>query len=131
MTPTLDVRQLLSEPELRFPGGVFVERQPRAGTPTFDGFGEAVLPPATTVLIDPVVIHNMAGKDLRRLVEADRATEHIAGYSLQRVYVSSTKFVADVVRYNDRRWRVDNVQDYEKQGGVFIWAAALIEEGAK
>lgn len=128
--PTLDVRSLLYEPELRFPGGVVVERQPRTGTPQSDAHGEPILPPKTLLTLDPVVIHNMAGRDLLKLPERDRSTEHIAGYSLVRVYVGVAAFDPDIVRYNGRKWRVDNVQDYDAQGGVFLWAAALMEEGA-
>jgi len=125
--PNLDVRSLLYEPELRIVGGVVVERRT---SPTPNDFGEVRRAIPTSVVLDPVVIHNLSGRDLARLPEADRNTEHIRGYSLARVHVGDDCFEPDVVTYNARRWRVVRVEDYATQGGVYLWSAALIEDGA-
>lgn len=126
--PNLDVRSLLYESELRLAGGVVVERQSRGATS--DAYGNAARPPMVLVTFDPVVIHTSNGRDLQRLAEHDRVVEHITGYSEARTHTASVTYEPDVVRYADRRWRVDSVQDYGTQGGVFIWTAALIEDGA-
>lgn len=123
--PTLDVRSLLYEPELRLVGGLTITRE---AEPTFNGAGERVAGSTTPITLDPVVVHNAGGRDLLRLPEADRATEHVRGFSLARVYASDEGF-RDYFTYRGRTWLVDHVEDYDPQGGVYIWMAALVEEG--
>lgn len=125
--PNLDVRALLSCPSLRLAGGAVVERRTPAQA---NAFGEMRSQIASTLTLDPVVVHNMTSRDLARMDEADRTTEMIQGYSTARVYAGDDGFIPDVVQYNGRRWRVVKVQDYGTQGGVYIWNAALIEAGA-
>lgn len=123
--PTNDVRSLLYEPELRYPGGLTITRE---GEPTLNGAGERVAGATTSVTLDPVVIHNAGGRDLNRLPEADRTTAHVKGYSLVQVYASDGGF-RDYFTYRGRTYLVDHVEDYDDQGGVYIWMAALVEEG--
>jgi hypothetical protein len=124
--PTNDVRQLLYEPELRYPGGLTITRET---APSVNSYGERVAGATSPVVLDPVVIHNASGRDLTRLPEADRTTAHVKGYSLLRVYASDSGF-RDYFTYSGRQYLIDHVEDYDVQGGVYIWMAALIEQGA-
>lgn len=124
--PTNDVRQLLYEPELRYPGGLTITRET---APDYGPDGEAVAGATSSVLLDPVVLHNAGGRDLRRF-NIDTTEERLMGYSLVRVYAGGDEGYRDVFTYSGRQWLITHVEDYEVQGGVFLWSAALVETGA-
>lgn len=126
--PNLDARPLLYDPRLRISGGVQLTR---TGEPTVNNYGETVDGTSTVITLDPVVIHNAGGRDLLQLPEASRVIEHIKGFTEQRVYAGDSGSVKpDEVTWRGRTWVVDHVEDYDVQGGVYIWMAALKEVGS-
>jgi len=97
----------------------------RKTAPTLNSYGEFVAAAETTVQLNPVAVHNLTGRDLLKVPEADRDTETIQFYCKQRIYVADANRAADELLYQGRRWTVIGVQDYELQGAVWIAQAQL------
>ncbi len=104
------------------PGGLTVFRAGQATQNAFGGFDAAAEVP---MLVDPIAVHNLTGRDLEELPEADRNSEAIRVYTRARIFVQDASQAADVVEYTGRRWRVTQVLNYEAQGGVYISTATL------
>ncbi len=103
-------------------GPLNVERRgPRVKNATY-GYDAA---PATTVVLDPVSAHNVTGRDLEQVPEADRNSEVVQFYTKVRLFVADGGQSADVVTYNARRFRIIRVQDFALQAGVFCCFGAL------
>ena len=108
--------------DCRIPGGLTVRR---AAQPTQNEYGEYVSQPTTAVHIDPIAVHNLTGRDLEQLPEADRNREAIRVYTQVRLYVADGGNTADLVEYQGRVWRVTQVLDYSLQGRVYVSTATL------
>ena len=78
-----------------------------------------------SIHLEPVVVHNLSGRDLDQLPEADRNRETIEIYTKVRLYVSDGGFYTDRVVYRGRRFRVIQAMDYAIQGGCYITIASL------
>lgn len=102
----------------------------RYAAPTQNAYGTWDKPAATAINLTNVVIHNLTGKDLDQVPEANRNIETIEVYSLVRLYVADGGNDADIVVYRGRRYKVIQVMDYELQGGVYISLAQLIDKEA-
>lgn len=103
-------------------GPLTVERRSTPTQNQFGGFDPAV---AEMVGLDPVAAHNLTGRDLDQVPEADRNSEVVQFYTLERLHVADAGRVADVVLYRGRRFRIIKVRDFELQGEVFCAFGAL------
>lgn len=106
----------------QIPGGLNIRR---ADPPAQNAYGGWDRQAYTTILIDPIAVHNYTGRDLLQVAEADRNTEEIRVYTKVRLYVADGGKAADVVEYQGRLWRVTQVLDYSLQGGVYVSSATL------
>jgi len=79
------------------------------------------------VILNPIQIHTLSGRDLLQVPEADRNTETIQIYTVERLFVADEGRAADRVCYNERTYRVIKVFNEDRNGGVFI-AYATLEE---
>lgn len=104
------------------PGGLTIRR---AAQPTQDAFGDYVPATSSNVAISPISVHNLTGRDLDQLPEADRNSEAIRVTTLVRLFVADGGNAADFIEYQGRSWRVTQVLDYSLQGGVYISTATL------
>jgi hypothetical protein len=104
------------------PGGLTIRRAGQATQNQYGGFTPAV---SVGILINPIAVHNMTGRDLDQLPEADRNSEAIRVYTKRQVFVQDNNQAADIVEYQSRTWRVTQVLDYSIQGGVYISTATL------
>ncbi len=119
MTFPLPVADLIDEFNV---GPLTVERR---STPTQNQFGGREPVAAEVVALDPVAAHNLTGRDLDQVPEADRNSEVVQFYSQVRLRVADGGRVADVVEYQSRRFRIVRVRDFDPQGGVFCAFGAL------
>lgn len=119
MTP-LDVSPLVSD---EFNVGPLVLR--RSVAPTRNAYGEMVRATPAVSQLNPVAVHNIVGRDLLQVPEADRNSENIELYTLVRLFVATDNMAPDVVEYRGRRWLVTQCADFDLQGGVFISTAVL------
>jgi len=122
MSLPLPVDSLIDDCAL--PGGLVIRRK---GTPTQDVYGDWQPAAETSITFDPATAHNLTGRDLLQLPEADRNNEAIRVYTKDRLYVADAGFSADVVEYQGRDWRIIQVLDYAQQGGVYVSTATLID----
>ncbi len=90
----------------------------------YGGYVEAT---GSQVTLDPVAAHNVEGRDLEQVPEADRNTEIVEFYTLVRLHVADGDQAADVVTYRDRDFRIVKVLDYDLQGETYISFGALVE----
>lgn len=126
MSPTLSsVSKII--PSMKTAGGCTILRY---AAPTQNAYGTWDKPAATPINLTNVVIHNLTGRDLDQVPEANRNIETIEVYSLVRLYVADGGNDADIVVYRGRRFKVIQVMDYELQGGVYISLAQLIDKEA-
>lgn len=102
----------------------------RAVPPTQNAFGGFDPSPERKVILDPIQIHTLSGRDLLQVPEADRNKETIQLYTVVRLYVADDGQAADRVCYHDRIYRVIKVFNEDLNGGVFIAYASLEEPGA-
>ena len=109
----------------RIPGGLIIRR---AGQPVQDGtFGDFVAAPETSIRFDPIAVHNLSGRDLDQLPEADRNSEAVRVYTWSRVYVADGGQAADILEYQSRDWRCTQALDYSLQGAVWISTFTLVD----
>ena len=104
------------------PGGLNIRR---AGQPVQDDFGDFVPAAETTILLNPVSVHNLTGRDLDQLPEADRNSEAVRIYTQVRLFVADGGNAADILEYQGRDWRMTQVLDYSIAGGVYVSTATL------
>ena len=97
----------------------------RRGPPVQNEFGGFDAAAPVVFSLNPVAAHNLDGRDLLQVPEADRNSETVQFYTKQRLHVADGGFAPDVVLYRGRRWRITRVQDYEIQGGVFCALGTL------
>ncbi len=92
----------------------------RRGPPTPNAYGgfDAATPVVLTV--NPISAHNLDGRDLQQLPEAERTTETVEFYTQTRLFSTEDGQAADVVLYNGRRFRIIRTKNYYLQGDVFI-----------
>lgn len=92
----------------------------RRGPPTLNGFGEFVEAAGAPIVVSPVAVHNLTGKDRLNLPEAIRENETIEVYTKVRVYSGNDGQASDEIVYQGRTWVCIQTLDYEQQGGVYI-----------
>ena len=97
----------------------------RRDPPTQNQFGGFDVATAEEVILNPVAAHNVIGRDLEQVPEADRNSEIVQFYTVVRLFTADGGRVADVVTYNERRYRIVTVRDFKLQGGVFCAFGAL------
>lgn len=100
----------------------------RRGPPTLNSFGEFVEGASTPVVLDPVSVHNVSGKDRENLPSAVRESEAIEVYTTVRMFAGNDGQAADVLSYRGRNWICSFVADYDLQGGVYISIFTLEDE---
>lgn len=106
-------------------GPLIVERRAAKTQNAFGGWTE---PAATLLSVNPIAAHNLSGRDLEQVPEADRNRETVQFYTRGvRLRVADGGFLADVVRYRSRRFRIVTVRDYELQGDVYIAVGVLVD----
>lgn len=103
----------------------------RANPPVQNARGGFDDSPERKVILDPIQIHTLSGRDLLQVPEADRNTETIQIYTLVRLHVADDGLAADRICYNERVYRVIKSYNEDANGGVFIAYASLEEPGAK
>lgn len=111
----LPVADLVSD--CAIPGGLTIRR---AGQPVQDDFGDFVPAAETSILLNPVAAHNLTGRDLDQLPEADRNSEALRVYSQVIINVADNGQAADILEYQGRDWRCTAVLDYSIAGGVYV-----------
>ena len=109
-------------PSLATAGGIDVARK---GLPIQNSYGEYEAAPEVIIHIEPVVVHNLSGRDLDQLPEANRNRETIEVYTRVRLFVSDDGQDADIVIYRARRFKAIQAMDYELQGGVYITICSM------
>ena len=119
MTLPLPVDDLIDEFNV---GPLTIERR---STPTQNVFGGRTAAIAEQVILDPVAAHNVTGRDLDQVPEADRNSEVVQFYTKVRLHVADGGRVADVVEYRDRRYRIVRVRDFDLQGFSYCAFGAL------
>ena len=120
MTFPLPVASLIDEFNV---GPLTVERR---STPTQNVFGGQTPAVSEQVILDVVAAHNVTGRDLDQVPEADRNSEVVQFYTKVRLHVADGGRVADVITdYQSRRFRIIKLRDFDPQGGVFCAFGAL------
>ena len=119
MSLPLQVGSLIDECNV---GPLTLERR-LAPTPNAFGGFDAQAPQILT--LEPVAAHNLTGRDLDQLPEADRNSEIVEFYTKIRLFVADVGHAPDVVLYQGRRWRIVRVMDYDIQGDVYMSYGAL------
>jgi len=109
-------------------GPLTVERR---GPRVQNGRGGFDAAPATNVVFDPIAAHNVDGRDLEQVPEADRNSEIVQFYPIERMFTAADGFTPDVVLYNSRRYRIVKVRDFNIQGGVYCAFGALEDPQAQ
>lgn len=99
----------------------------RAAAPEQNDFGGFDEPANYDVMLNPVAVHTVSGRDLDQVPEADRTSETIRLYTLERLFVADGGKIADRIEYRGRMFRVIRVEDYAQQGGAYSALAALEE----
>ena len=97
----------------------------RANAPTANAWGGYDTPPPTTFQINPIAAHVSSGRDLDSDRSADRNSERVEFYTRRRLFVSDGGKSADVITYQDRRYRITQTQNYDPQGAVYISIGVL------
>jgi len=92
----------------------------RRSPPTQNQYGGYEPGAANVFQINPVAVHNMTGRDLQQVPEADRNIETIKIYTKVRLYVADGGQAADVLTYQGRNFRIVQVADFDPQGAVYI-----------
>jgi len=106
-------------------GPLVVERR---GAKTQNAFGGWTTPAANLITVNPIAAHTITGRDLDQVPEADRNTENVRFYTRGvRLRVADGGFLADVVRYRSRRYRISKVEDFDLQGNVYMAIGALVD----
>lgn len=103
--------------DCKIPGGLTIRRAGQAVKNRYGGFDAAV---TTSIVFDPITVHNLTGRDLDQLPEADRNSEAVRAYTKTRIFVQDGGQAADILEYQGRNWRCTQVLDYSLQGGVFV-----------
>jgi hypothetical protein len=103
-------------------GPLTVERRVPPDKNQYGAFDAAV---GNNIVIDPVAAHNLTGRDLNQVPEADRNSEVVQFYTKVRLFVADGGFAADIVTYQDRRFRIVRVRDFDPQGGIYCAFGAL------
>ena len=109
-------------------GPLQVERRTPPTPNAWGGFDTA---PATVLSIRPISAHNVQGRDLDQLPEADRVSEVVQFYTRTRLYTATDGFAPDVVLYQGRRWRIVTVRDFDPQGGIYCALGVLEDPQAR
>jgi len=117
-------------PEL---GRLVVERRPPPLKTATGGFAPAA---ATCIKVSPWSAHNVSGRDLNQVPEADRNGEIVQFYSKDASWplgsnkgfkVADDGFAADIVVYQGRRYRVVTVRNFSAQGRAWCALGSLME----
>jgi hypothetical protein len=108
------------------PGGITVERRLAS---SYDDFGFPVHNPSDLLQMTAVV-HNATPADLQMLPEGERVKETIIVFTRSPLLTgdTSSKDEADVVRYNNKRYRVLLSENWLAQSGHYRCWAQRIEE---
>ncbi len=118
-------------------GPLTVERRV---APTQNEFGGWDASPAITFQLSPVAAHNVSGRDLDQVPEADRNSEIVQFYARDGSFpagidvgfrVSDQGYGADVVLYEGRRYRIVTVRNFSPQGRVWCAMGALEDVQAR
>ncbi len=134
MTLIPEIASLVDEFNL---GPLTVERR---GPKTKTKFGDFETPAPDVFEIDPVSAHNVTGRDLDQVPEADRNSEVVQFYARDRSWpagkekgfrVADKGKLPDVVLYNGRRYRIATVRDFSTQGRVWCGFGVLEDLQAK
>lgn len=114
-------------------GPLTVERQgAKVQNATF-GFDEG---PVATFSIDPVAYHNVTGRDLEQVPEADRNSEVVQFYARDSSWpivqtpgfrVSDGGDQPDVITVETRKYRVVTVRNFSTQGRVWCAFGVLLD----
>lgn len=99
----------------------------RALAPVQDDYGVWSRPTPQKIWVTPIVVHNVAGRDVLQQPWADQHVETIEVYSYAKLYVSDDGKSSDIVLYRSRQWEVKSSLDYELQGGCYIAFAQLLD----
>lgn len=96
-------------------------------TPVQNAFGGFDAGAPVQVQLTPVAAHNVTGKDLDQVPEADRNSEIVQFYTrgARSLYVADKGRAASVVSYRDGRYRIVRIRDFELQGNVWCAFGAL------
>lgn len=119
----VEVFTLLDDPDMHIPGGLLVTRTSK-GTAQ-DELGRFTTTVNSTTRFNPIMVHDIDGRELQQLPEADRNFETVQAYARQRFFCDDS--FQDFVAYNGRDWKVVKVADYLIQGGGF-WALIQMRE---
>lgn len=92
----------------------------RRGPPTANAYGGFDAATPAVLFVSPIAAHNLDGRDLLQLPEAERTSETVEFYTRQRLFSTEDGQDADVVLYNGRRFRIIRTKNYDLQGGVFV-----------
>lgn len=104
-------------------------RMARYPAPTRNAFGDYVDGSPTITNIDPIHVQTATGHTLDSAPERDRRTEQIRIYTKTRLRSADESTGSDVLEYNGRAYRVDNSENLNPHGGVWISHASL-KDGA-
>lgn len=124
----LEVESLVDDFNL---GPLTVERRDPPIQNAYGGF-DAVAP--VVFALDPVAAHNVQGRDLDQVPEADRNSEIVQFYARVSSWpvgvdpgfrVADGGKAPDVVTYRGRRFRIIKVRDFFLQGDVHCALGAL------
>ena len=117
-------------------GPLTVERMgPRILTSTFGYDAGSVI----ALTINPVAYHNVTGRDLDQVPEADRNSEVVQFYARDGSFpagqlgwrVADDGSQADVILLGSRRYRVVTVRNFSDQGRVWCAWGALEDKQAR
>jgi len=119
--------------DFKIAGGLVVDRR---AAPVKNSMHAYVPQTAVPFTVNPVAAHNVTGRDLDFLPEADRNTETVQFYARDGSFpggvargwkISDDGFDADVVHYNGRIFRVVQVRNFSVQGRVWCAIGQLME----
>lgn len=99
----------------------------RSVPPVQNQFGGYTKQTPTTFTLNPVAAHDVTGRDLDQVPEADRNRGIKQFYTKQRLYVADGGKQADVIGFEGRRYRMIKVWNEDAQGLVWIGQGALEE----
>jgi hypothetical protein len=106
----------------------------RRGVPVKNEWGEYEPAAAVPLFLSPWTAHNVSGRDLDQVPEADRNSEIVQFYARDGSFPGAPGFkvaddssAADIVLYKGRRFRIVTVRDFSAQGRVWCAMGALVE----
>lgn len=116
--PLAEVVALLDECNM---GPLTIQRRPPKVQNDRGGFDT---PPPVPVVVNPIVVHNVSGRDLSQVPEGDRNSEIIFSATKVPIRIADGGQGVDVLEYNGRTFRAVQVRDFGPAANVWctFWA---------